>query len=218
MNKIDLRPLFLSVRDQGPRGTCVAFAVTAAHELARWGLVGSFEDLSEEALYWNCKQADSDQQEGTFFTSASDVLKHTGQPHEAKWPYDGFRNEHDGTYVPPHDAVDHQFCFKAKLISIQADVKQIKDCLKNGQAVMLGIPTYASFIIAPQGRVPMPGANESDTGGHAVLVVGYEEDALQGDWLIFRNSWGDGWGDGGYGYLPYDYIRKYGGETWIIQP
>jgi C1A family cysteine protease len=218
MNNIDLRPLLPPVRSQGPRGTCAAFAVTAAHEFARYGPMGTFEDLSEEALYWNCKQVDGDMQSGTSFDSASDVLHHAGQPRAASWPYDGFRDENDGTYVPPLDALDPQFCFKATMVEVPATVQNIKECLANGQAVVLGISTFYSFLMAPHGRVPMPAANEAEMGGHAVLVVGCEEDAVQGQWFIFRNSWGDGWGTDGYGFLPYDYISKYNGEAWIIQP
>ena len=31
--------------------------------------------------------------------------------------------------------------------------------------------------------------------------------AVSGGALRVRNSWGAQWGDGGYGWLPYDYIR-----------
>jgi C1A family cysteine protease len=54
-------------------------------------------------------------------------------------------------------------------------------------------------------------------GGHAVVAVGYNDSIIiknptccnttQGA-LLIRNSWGEGWGDKGYGWLPYEYIRK----------
>ena len=56
---VDLRALMAPVRDQGQRGTCLAFAVTAAHEVGRSG-GSSPEDLSEEALYWGCKRTDGE--------------------------------------------------------------------------------------------------------------------------------------------------------------
>jgi len=33
---------------------------------------------------------------------------------------------------------------------------------------------------------------------HAIQVVGYGTDAAEGDYWLVRNSWGSGWGDGGY--------------------
>lgn len=41
-------------------------------------------------------------------------------------------------------------------------------------------------------------------GGHAVTIVGYTSNAF-----IFKNSWGAGWGDAGYGYLSFDYHRLF---------
>jgi C1A family cysteine protease len=37
-------------------------------------------------------------------------------------------------------------------------------------------------------------------GGQAVLAVGYDDANKR---LIVRNSWGKGWGDEGYFYMPY---------------
>ena len=51
--------------------------------------------------------------------------------------------------------------------------------------------------------VPMPKEGEEVIGGHAIFGCGFLEDKKQ---FIFRNSWGESWGDQGYGYIPYDYL------------
>jgi hypothetical protein len=56
---VDLSGSLGPVRDQGNRGTCLAFATTAGHESTRLSdLGGPRTDLSEELLYWACKQVD----------------------------------------------------------------------------------------------------------------------------------------------------------------
>jgi C1A family cysteine protease len=40
-------------------------------------------------------------------------------------------------------------------------------------------------------------------GGHAILLIGYDDKTKV---FKFQNSWGVGWGDKGYGYIPYDYV------------
>ena len=47
-------------------------------------------------------------------------------------------------------------------------------------------------------------------GGHAVTVVGYNEDGF-----IIRNSWGRSYGDNGYSIIPYDDFNKFM-EIWTI--
>lgn len=49
-----------------------------------------------------------------------------------------------------------------------------------------------------------------DLGGHAVACVGYDDDGL-----IIQNSWGSGWGSGGFTKLPYDQLN-YIIEAWGI--
>jgi C1A family cysteine protease len=64
--------------------------------------------------------------------------------------------------------------------------------------------------------VPMPDQSEQLLGGHAVMVVGYE-DTLQ--CFIVRNSWGPDWGDKGYFYLPYNYLldTNLSDDFWMIK-
>ncbi len=46
------------------------------------------------------------------------------------------------------------------------------------------------------------------SGGHAILIVGYD-DAGEGH-FEFLNSWSERWGDGGFGRFSYDMIEKHG--------
>ena len=52
------------------------------------------------------------------------------------------------------------------------------------------------------GSGPLPGRGERVLGGHAVLTCGYDD--ATGRFLV-RNSWGPGWGMGGYFTVPYGY-------------
>jgi len=60
-------------------------------------------------------------------------------------------------------------------------------------------------------------------GGQCVDAVGYDDNMAiinatcmgrtTGAFLI-RNSWGTGWGDKGYGWLPYEYVLKGLATDW----
>jgi C1A family cysteine protease len=60
--------------------------------------------------------------------------------------------------------------------------------------------------------MPYPNVNtESQLGGHCVVIVGYD-DTMSGPagtgYFIVRNSWGTGWGQSGYFYMPYSVINN----------
>ena len=81
---------------------------------------------------------------------------------------------------------------------------------------MFGFWGFESFEDSDSpGDIPYPCKGEKAQWGHAVMVVGYDDDhkvtnlkcklSTKGA-LLIRNSWGKNWGDNGYGWLPYDYV------------
>ena len=63
------------------------------------------------------------------------------------------------------------------------------------------VPRRDTIDAAPGGQTP---------GNHAVLAVGIDAP----DRLIVKNSWGPGWGDGGYGFVtPRYYDHTHCGRT-----
>jgi len=76
--------------------------------------------------------------------------------------------------------------------------------------------SFESDEVAKTGVAPMPDlATEQLLGGHAVLAVGYDDADRH---FLVRNSWGDGWGMGGYFTLPYAYLteRSLSSDFWSI--
>jgi C1A family cysteine protease len=87
----------------------------------------------------------------------------------------------------------------------------VKHALQGGFPVIFGFTVYNSINNAPD--IPYPRRGDKVSGGHAIMAVGYDDNhrTAAGEdepSLIIRNSWGTGWGDGGYGYLPYRYLLK----------
>ena len=79
--------------------------------------------------------------------------------------------------------------------------------------VPFGFTVYSSIPGSGDGKgdIPFPKAGDKVEGGHAVMTVGYDDAKKIGSTkgaLLIRNSWGEGWGEQGYGWLPYDYVRK----------
>lgn len=59
----------------------------------------------------------------------------------------------------------------------------------------------------------------SPNGGHAVAIIGYqcEDGNIENAKFIFRNSWGDDWGAGGYGFFTYEYLMKNLTSCYVVE-
>jgi hypothetical protein len=219
--RVDLRPFMTTVENQGRTSSCVANAVAGAYEyLAKRHLGASAYDVSRLFIYYNARDLGgcADEDGGSVIGDAIEGLKRYGACAERTWPFEeGAVNER-----PSDEAFDEAVEFLvegAELVPTRLDAW--RGALAEGHPVIFGISLYESFDAhRRRGLVPMPSPRESSRashGGHAMLCVGYsDKDRL----FIVRNSWGDDWGDGGYCYIPYDYLMSpkfNAGDSWVIK-
>ena len=99
--------------------------------------------------------------------------------------------------------------------SINQDLDLIKSCLINGNPIIFGFIVYTSFMsveVSKTGRVPMPSQQDNVVenttdhkvlGGHSSVIIGFNDEEQ-----VFQcvNSWGQKWGEGGFFYIPYQYV------------
>ena len=82
-------------------------------------------------------------------------------------------------------------------------VDDVKKVLLEGGEVAFTIVTYDVFDkIGRDGMIYPPDKNHKEKGWHEVTVVGWDDEINR---YIILNSWGENWGQGGLGYLPYNY-------------
>lgn len=101
---------------------------------------------------------------------------------------------------------------------LNQNLNVIKARVAQGGAVSFGFSVYDSFEgpeIAKTGFMPMPEPGESILGGHAGVIMGYDDEKQM---ALVRNSWGPDWGDHGYFWMPYAFLvdPNYASDFWTI--
>jgi len=85
----------------------------------------------------------------------------------------------------------------------------VKAFLAAGFPCVFGFPV--SSLVDGDGNVLFPRPTDALCGGQVVVATGYDDrrrigSSLPKGALLIRNSWGARWGEGGYGWLPYEYV------------
>jgi hypothetical protein len=210
-----LRSIMTPVKDQGGRDVCALFAGAALIERYTGG------DISEQ-----CEIFRSGGEGGQNYYRVRDYLKF-GVIDERLCTYDGY----DGhKHVPAnftHDQLVARSTFRlTDLEEVSASpspsnmASYIKGKIDAGDPVTVGFifvdgslsstVTYAPA--APMCNGKPFATNAGDCAGHAITITGYNDAAQMYE---FKNSWGTGWGNGGYGWMTYDYLRRFNAGPFI---
>ena len=211
------------VRNQGRRSTCVAHAALALREQLEIAAGASRDlDLSEQFVYWWCKGHDGmPTRPGTYLSLGMRCLAELGAPIEASWRYVSVPGTDEGQGPPPESAAGGDPTYRTAQTQAfnRLDIVGMKRCLVEGRAIAFAVPVfeswYRSTAMARWGKITLPLTGEPALEGHAMTLVGYQDDphAPGGGYFLVRNSWQPWAWDGtwapGYGYLPYAYITNH---------
>ena len=188
------------VKDQGSCGSCWAFSTVGNLEGLYYKEKQTMVTLSEQMLV-DCDTYDSGCNGGLMENTFTWLKENGGIMTDTDYPYKGRKGtcQSDETKY-----VDMQITGYTKLGSGSStwdpvDEDEIKEFLyETGPlAVALNanpLQTYSSGILdKTSSQCPTSGMN------HAVTMVGYgHDDALDKDYWIIKNSWGENWGEDGY--------------------
>lgn len=232
----DLRQWCSPVERQGELGACTAHAAAGIIEYFQRRAFGKHTEASRLFIYKttrNLMQVTGDT--GAWLRNTMAALAFCGVPPEKYWPYTdkapdfdkepssfvyGVADNYEALHYVCHDPMG------ANVPGAQV-LATVKAYLSAGIPSMFGFWGFPSFGSSDvKGGIPYPGPGESAQWGHAIVAVGYDDglkitntkhDKTTKGALLIRNSWGKAWGDGGYGWLPYDYVQhKLASDFWSL--
>jgi C1A family cysteine protease len=227
--QIDLRQWFSPIEDQGGLGSCTANAAVGLVEYFERRAKGTFLDASRLFVYKTERDllgwtGDT----GAYLRTAMEALALFGAPPERYWPYDGRPAATNTRFEAEPSAFCYAFGENYKALkyfrldsngsSPTQALTSIKLFAAAGFPSMFGFPVYSEYDNPlPGGLVAYPVAGSHYRGGHANVVAGYDDNLMIGadkGALLIRNSWGNGWANGGYAWMSYKYVTHGLATDW----
>lgn len=188
---IDLSGEIGEIRDTGPEGTTVGFAIAYALQAAVKAKTKQSVTLSPRGIYVLAKQYDEwpgEDYEGTSIIGGLKAVREIGAYLEDNWPYENKSK--------PKTA--RKTSYKISAYSELKGVEQILNALRENKIIVAMIQVTDDFDKTDKdGRVTVKLPLKT-IGAKAISIVGYNKKTPE---FKFANDWGAAWGKDGFGLI-----------------
>ncbi len=232
-SKVDYTALVPPVGNQGYQGSCVGWAAGYYYKTMQeyrehgWALNSTDHQFSPSFIY---NQINGGYDGGSWPEDAFQLLRNTGDVSLTDFAY----NQNDYYSQPPLSLKWKASSYRAKSSAFlffneswypyyvpnpNSTIDLLRQYLALGDAFILTFPVYDSWDFVgntPTSVATTPNNLNSYRGYHEVTIVGYDDNISSKDGLgAFRvvNQWGTNWGNQGFTWLSYEFVRKYGADA-----
>lgn len=240
--QVDLKEKMTSVKDQDERGTCSYFAALALFESAVKIKMGTEVNFSEEYLSNMMKKNHSFEQAeyGSINENIFTIIKKKiGLLPESLWPYQPrwfgrkeqclkFKasdkeapSECFSHETPPQEVIDKKISsdyFKFEEFVPSTTNELIRDLAINGIPLAINLPLHPkgprlTGEIVFNSELMNECVNDKNLCGlHSVVIMGYD---LEKKLFTFKNSWGEKWGNLGYGHVSLEVVDRFAKQEFL---
>lgn len=234
---VSLKDYYPEVGDQGFYGTCTAWATTYASFTAlkniknnRLGNTLKEEECFSPQFTYDLikRETDDNCSDGSKIYTALDLIKRIGSLSLSEYPYNcNILNDGKGIERlknnPSYETKFNEIISSANKNRLEDFidlgrtnvVEKIKYALNNKYPVIISIWDYGNLEANLGKDSWVPENLESNTGGHAISLVSYNDDKNGGSFEIM-NSWGKEWGNSGYCWIRYSDLEKVIGDAYAL--
>jgi len=208
------------VRSQGNQGSCVAWATSyylkSYQEKIQYDYeYESYQDVMSPAFVYNQSKANNNCNSGSAIVDALDVLKELGANNWKDFPYSDAQCSNFPTEELLIRATQNKIkeYFQVGIPESNTDINYtlinlIKTLISEKNPIVVSLDWQDLIFETQNGETIATSFNQNSTDecGHAVLIVGYDN---QINGFKFVNSWGTSYGNEGYGWISYDFFLPF---------
>lgn len=211
--RVDHRPQWTPIKDQGTVGDCVCNGVCECYEFFQ--STAAKRPMSRLYLYGHGRMEEGtplDEDSGMQVGTGVRLLSARGVPFEDEYDYQGYETKFKQVPPPELDASAAQH--KALFWYPVPDLFTLWASIAQGFPAVFGTRCPENMFEAEclqSGKIAYPEKGEGYKGAHCMGIAGYDDDIEIGQEkgaLILPNSWGLGVGEQGYFFLPYRFVYE----------